>query len=209
MKKWICLTIAIVMIFSSFCFSFADEQESDSSLSATTGIPEELDGLDEYLSLLFNGTIYFDEDAAVEDGYSDLAVAFVRGNILKMNELLTSKRGYSAHVDSDFNLIILGSNNRANGETKIVSTWYGVTQIYMNSDEAQLLYDTIGSYGNTVGNIAGLIPTIGTWMSYYVSATTWLYRYQIQQAMSAGTGIIMNIYIDPVTTAESIWFTAQ
>ncbi len=215
MKRIITIVLSIVLSFSATHIVFADESTID-GISANNSIPEELLGLDIYMSISTNGTIIFDKEAALLDNYTLEGINFVDSNIRMMNAIFSSRNLYSIYIDQNFNLVIVLPCLRANGESKIVSTWYGVTQIYLNSDEAAALYDNVSAFGSgvTIGGALGFLPQpYGTFLGillYGMGVGTVIYGWQIKQAIDAGDGsIIMNIYIDPVTSVESVWFTAQ
>lgn len=173
----------------------------------------ELVGIDEYMSMSADGTVSFDEMNAKNDGYSDEAITAVSNQLAEMNNLVRQGRGY---IDDEFNLIIAGPSTRAVGESKVVTTWYGLTQIYLNSDEAAQLKEDVGMLTDlsmSLMEIAPYIPTIGLAIQA-VSAIGYiqigLYYAQIVVAEEPGRGIIMNVQQDIMTGGgQSIWIVSQ
>ncbi len=206
------ITLAFAMAMSMTLLSggvaLADDCSIDNASSTTTALPAGMEGLDGYISILPNGTIGFDSVSALEAGYSADAVAGVAENIQMMNGLLTADGVTGVSIGSDYSLTIVFSESRANGVSKIVTTWYGYTQIWMDSDEAQQFLNNLGTQGN-LGTVLGWIPG-ADFLAGYVSGTAMIYSWQVQNAINAGDGsIIMHILVDPALGTQSIWFTAQ
>ena len=213
MKKLMSFILALVLVFSAGSYAFAetDERNNIDAFFSTGEIPETLNGIDQFFTILTDGTISFDIDSALSAGYAEEDVVFVSNNIKKMNYLLTEMDGY---LTPDFSLVIPISGTRAVGESKIVTTWYGLTQVYMNSDEAQDLIDELNAVGDIIaisGFLALLPSPYSTLVGFYLYGTSMgilIYRNQVISAASAGTGIIMNI-MDIDGENQTVWFTAQ
>ena len=198
----------MILLCSSFSSVYADEEATETLPNRNT-VSAELVGLDEYLSRTFNGNVYFNEGAALSDGYSEEAVSFVASNVQVMNELLSARGIGNVQLTEDYSVVISFPSTRANGESKVVYNWNGIMQIYMNSDEATELFNAVTSTGNTIAEVIGAAPSLGPLLGLATSLTTILYQSQIASAMAPGTGIIMNIYVDPTYGYETVWFTAQ
>ena len=134
----------------------------------------------------------------------------VESQIASMNALVTQGLAY---IDENYSAIILLPSTRAQGESKVVTHWYGITEVYMNSDEAQDLIDSLAAVGDgaTIGGLLGFLPgNLGSVLGRIVgifSVSTLIYRWQVEQAAASGTGIIM--YIQTVESTQSIYFTSQ
>lgn len=200
-KKLTCMVLSFVLILGLAVPVFATENETTS-----------VDGMDRYMELTTSGTIYLDAEGALNAGYSAQSVTAVSAHIDHMNQLVLTDNAY---IDNTFTLTIYFMSPRAKGESKVVTHWYGLTEIYMNSDEAEELIDNLESAGSVYdlagfvsylpGNIASAIGGISGIFSF----GTTLYLWQVEAAAQAGTGIIMHIQTNYTDGTQSIWFTAQ
>lgn len=200
-KRTFSVLLSLILLFA-FTFS------SYTAYADNSPVPSSVSGMDDYLSLLGDGSLMFDKAAAAQAGYSSDAIAAVEKQIDNMNASVRNGIGY---IDSQFNLIILVPGTRAVGESKVVHTWYGLTQIYLNSDEAAELKELVATYDEIAGTIADAASDIPL-LNYATSASSVLlysYYYQILMAEAAGRGIIMNIQQEFVYGGQTIWFESQ
>lgn len=203
-RKLIAVVLILAMTLSTGIITYAapiDEAEN-------TSISE----LEQFLSKDDNGLIVFDTEAALSDGFSNDIVTDVETQIASMNNLVIQG---TAYIDENYSAIILLPSTRARGESKVVTHWYGLTQVYMNSDEAQDLIDSLSAVGDgaTIGSLLGFLPgNIGSVLggiAGILGVGTLIYRWQVEQAAAPGRGIIMNIQTNFGTSTQSIWFTSQ
>lgn len=200
-RKIVSVMLSLVLVAGLAIPAFAADNHDSSSV----------DGMDQFMELTAEGLISFDEAAAVSSGYHVDVVTKVATYIAGMNELVMNGVAY---IDESMSAVVYLRGTRAVGESKVVYHWYGLTEIYMNSDEADDLIANLNSTTNvTNGNLATIFGAIiGGWVSYALTGMTiglTIYRWQVEQAASYGTGIIMYIQYDLVTSMQSIWFGPQ
>lgn len=141
MKKIISLFTTVILLLSSTMTVFAQEV-STGIMTYAAPIDESEDTsiseLEQFLNKDDNGLIVFDTEAALSDGFSNDIITAVEAQISSMNNLVLQGIAY---IDENYSAIILLPSTRARGESKVVTHWYGLTEVYMNSDEAQDLID--------------------------------------------------------------------
>lgn len=195
MKKFISLVIALaVMLTLPFTASAAENSYSSDMV--------------QYFSITAEGTIYFDELSAEEDGVGSTSIMAVREQIGKMNRLILEENAY---VTDDYSVVMYFASTRAAGEYKVVTHWYGMTEIYLNSDQAADLLDsmkTISTGSEFWDTVLSVVPGLGTSISL-TNLQTMIYRADLERAEASKTGIIIYVYTDPSTTAQSVTFAAQ
>lgn len=215
-KSALVLTIAAIgttTIGGGYTVS-ANESTSVVSNVENEEVPKELVGMDQFILLKENKLLELDEIKAIEHGFSEEAINFVNENISKMNNLIVNHNAVlnveNLSVSTSF------SKARAVGQSKIESTWYGVTKIYMNSQETQELiqaFSNIGdvaTFGGLTGFIKGSLANRISAASAIIGASATITRMQIQSADS-GRGIIMHISPTVVGTTvhNTVWYTSQ
>lgn len=203
-RKLIAVVLTLAMTLSTGIITYAapiDKVEN-------TSISE----LEQFLTKDDNGLIVFDTEAALSAGFSSDIVTDVETQILSMNNLVIQG---TAYIDENYSAIILLPSTRARGESKVVTHWYGLTEVYMNSDEAQDLIDSLSAVGDgaTIGGLLGFLPgNIGSVLggiAGILGVGTLIYRWQVEEAAAPGRGIIMYIQTNFGTSTQSIWFTSQ
>lgn len=203
-RKLIAVVLTLAMTLSTGIITYAapiDKVEN-------TSISE----LEQFLTKDDNGLIVFDTEAALSAGFSSDIVTDVETQILNMNNLVIQG---TAYIDENYSAIILLPSTRARGESKVVTHWYGLTEVYMNSDEAQDLIAALSTVGDgaTIGSLLGFLPgNIGSVLGGIAGifgVSILIYRWQVEQAAEPGRGIIMHIQTDFGTSTQSIWFTSQ
>lgn len=174
--------------------------------------PPSIDGMDQFMELTAAGTIYLDVESALDAGYDEMCVNAVATHIANMNQLVINGNAY---IDDTFTATVYFVSPRAKGESKVVTHWYGLTEIYMNSDEADELISNLSTVGDvtTIGGALSFLPNallsgIGN-LAAIVGIGTLIYRWQVEAAAEPGTGIIMHIQTNFVDGSQTIWFTAQ
>lgn len=203
-KKILTITLVFTMLFSTTTVIYAAPIESNDSINT-------VEGMDRFLQKTSNGTVVLDLEGARTAGYTETAISVVQDQIDFMNNLVVNN---GAYIDDNFNAIIYVPSTRARGETKVVTTWYGLTQIYMNSDDTQSFIKGLQAAGgaSTIAGIVGFIPgSIATLLgkaNWIFGVGVLMYTWQAEQAAASGRGIIMNVYRDP-SDIESIWFESQ
>lgn len=204
-KKLSSLLLSFVLLMAFAIFPVA-------ALADDRTASNEVTGLDNYMSIQPNGDLALDEGAAAQAGYAEDVITAIENQISAMNVAVREGKGY---IDDEFNLVIYLPGTRAVGESKVVTTWYGLTQIYMNSDEAAELKEAVSAEGGAIKTLADLIAKyekfkdVAKFVSNVSSIFFASYSYQISTAEAAGRGIIMNIQRDLVYGGETIWFESQ
>ena len=202
-RKIICMMLSLALIAGLAIPAFAAENN---------GIPSSIDGMDEFMELTVIGTIYLDVESAVDAGYNEEYVTAIATHIGNMNQLVING---DAYIDETFTATAYFVSPRAKGESKVVTYWYGLTQVYMNSDEADELIANLSTIGDvtTIAGLVGLLPyalanVIGG-IAGILGFGTMIYRWQVEAAAETGNGIIMNIQTNLVDGSQTIWFTSQ
>lgn len=201
-RKFISMMLSLVLIVGLAVPAFAAENETTTSV----------DGMDRFMELTASGTIFLDIEGALSAGYTEQCVAAVAAHIDSMNQLVINGNAY---IDDTFTATVYFVSPRAKGESKVVTHWYGLTQMYLNSDETEDLIDNLESAGTVFdlvslvgwlpGSVAGAIGGLSDIFGY----GTTFYLWQVENAAQAGNGIIMNIQTDFVYGSQTIWFTSQ
>ena len=204
-KKLSSLLLSFVLLMAFAIFPVA-------ALADDRVASNEVTGLDNYMSIQPNGDLALDEGAAAQAGYAEDVITAIENQINAMNVAVREGKGY---IDDEFNLVIYLPGTRAVGESKVVTTWYGLTQIYMNSDEAAELKAAVSGEGAAIKTLADLIAKYEKFkdVANFVSSVSSIffasYAYQIETAEAPGRGIIMNIQRDLIYGGETIWFESQ
>lgn len=151
-KKFIASIVTVVFAFTSVTPAFAqtvlipqgegtpqvtmmDASEMDMS------VPEELVGMDRFLSTNAQGCIQLDKEAALAAGYTEQAVLGVKEHLDSMNEQVLAGKMY---IDNEFtgHGIVDPQKTKATsdlefhykyGYSGIETYWYGATFIYFNT----------------------------------------------------------------------------
>lgn len=166
--------------------------------------------MEQYFTLSEDGTIDYDTLAAEADGIDEHIISAVEAQISHMNQLVLSGKAY---ITNDFAAVQYTSLARASGENKVVTHWYGLTELYMDSDKADELYNRLLMLGDNMSNYAfesalegaGVEGAAGVLMAGYF----YNYWYQVGVAKEPGRGIIMNIQTDLLYGGQTIWFSSQ
>lgn len=204
-KKIIGVILSAVMLFSVPMTTYAASQTNDN-------IEESIMELEKYLSLTDEGTIFFNTNEALKDGFSEETVMAVEKNIVYMNEL--ALKGV-AQIDDSFTATIYFLSTRAVGESKIVTHWYGTTEIYLNSDEASDFLRTVKNHGNVISDFSGFLEVLSICVpNYYTQVASLAGSFgvllnsvqisQITNAVKPGTGIIIYVTNLPADNFSSI-----
>lgn len=208
MKKCFCKLIAVILTLAMTLSIGIITYAAPANGAENTSISE----LEQFLTKDDNGLLIFDTEAALAEGFSHDIVMAVDAHISSMNDLVIQG---TAYIDENYAAIILLPGTRVQGESKIVTYWYGLTQVYMNSDEAQELINNLSAVGDsaTIGGFLGFLPgkfgdALGG-VANIVGAGTMIYRWQVEQAAASNRGIIMNIQTPIGSNVQSIWFTSQ
>lgn len=168
--------------------------------------------LESFMTLATNRTINFDSESAVKAGIDKDIITAVRSQIDYMNHMVLTQ---DAYIDDTFTLTVYFPSTRARGESKVVTHWYGLTEVYLNSTEAEELIDSFSAVGDatSISGLVGMLPgpiasAIGN-ISGILSFSTMIYRKQIEAAAEPGNGIIMYVQNNFEYGTQSIWFTSQ
>lgn len=172
-------------------------------------VPQELVGMDQFLSVDSQGRIELDADAAMSAGYNERLILGVQEHLDKINTQVIAGKMY---IDSD-TYIAYGLTQKdikwtGRGYTGIETTWYGATFLYYDIDQANALYKAFDStYTNCMTLLDNLNqmsndPDANTAYSLTVTAalvvgySSLVYRNSVNTARQANTGIIWLINED-------------
>lgn len=206
-KKIIGVILSAIMIFSVPMTTYAASQTNNN-------IEESIMELEKYLSLTEEGTIFFDTNEALKDGFSEEIVMAVEKNIANMNKLALEGL---AQIDNSFTATIYFPSTRANGESKIITHWYGTTEIYLNSDEADAFVNTMRVQAGVISDISTFLtilhevnPNHATAVASVVGSAFWLQAVlnldYFQKIASSNRGIVIyitNLPADNVCTMSA------
>lgn len=165
--------------------------------------------IEQYFSLSDEGIILFDVITAEQNGVNMDIINNVANQIDKMNQLVING---DAYVTDDYSVVQYLAFSRATGENKVVTHWWGLTEIYMDSAKADKLYNDLSSIGGnyTDATYESIFEESGINIGLYLLSAYYInYAWQVGQAKAAGKGIIMNIQTDLVYGGQSIWFISQ
>lgn len=109
------------------------------------------------MTLTTNRTIDFDGDPAIRAGIDKDIITAVRFQIDYMNHMVLTQ---DAYIDDSFTLTVYFPSTRARGESKVVTHWYGLTEVYLNSTEVEELIDSFSSVGDvtSITGLVGMLP---------------------------------------------------
>lgn len=210
MKRLISLCIALMMIIGMTYFPV-----EVTAATVKTDISQ-ID-MEKYFAITAKGTIEYDLDGARDDGIDEDIILFVNTQICRMNELVLAGHAY---INDNYEAVMYGVMNRAAvGENKVVTTWYGLTQLYMDSDKADALYNELSALSENLINSVNdsmynaILENSGVNVLHIaalgLSGYFGLYAWQVEQAKEPGRGIIMNVQNDYTNQTQSIWYTSQ
>ena len=199
-RRYVALVI-IMCLVSSFTFP----------ASASEVKTNALDGMDRYFTLTQNGTISFDTAGALDAGYTETAVGKVLERINFMNGLVLSGKAY---INADFNAVE-GQPMVRNTNAQIVHNWDGTTDVYLSMAEAEQLLEGIElaelglDYFTILAEFPNPVQPYVAPIFLLNAITLGSYRNQIENAMEAGTGIVMHIWTADSTGMQYYTFWAQ
>lgn len=200
MKK-IIATILLVCLITSILVPVRVKAAENVNNS---NVPQTYIGLKQFVSRNINGTLNLDVEAAIEVGFDVAKVNSVVSHFENINSMVLEDR---ATTDEQLNIYIksLPKAARAAGVNKVVTHWWGQTDVYMNSSETAKLQNNLSNIAYISG-IPGFVFLPAAILSFGMAT----YERQINMAASAGRGIIMHIAAyDAITQTQAIWFTGQ
>lgn len=233
-KKVISGVLIVSLAFTAVTPAFAQTEVETASSNVVlmnmnemdTSIPQELVGMDRFLSLDNQGCIQLDANAALAAGYAENLVIGVQGNLDRINVEVQAGNMY---VDNTFTARTYQSEispldlewTNGKGYSGVETTWYGDTFIYMNTSEAKCLYNAFDGVSNQCGQLLEKLNSVSndpdaTRVHGYITSAVliiggpaMLIRSQIGNAKAAGKGIIWTIHQDFTTGAVGWAFGAQ
>lgn len=238
-KKLISGVVAVAFAFSAVTPAFAQPEPINQDENAPQvvmmdasdfdgSVPDELAGMDRFLTKDAEGCIQLDVDAALAAGYLDKSVFGVKEHLDKINEEVTAGRMV---VDETFTarsidlveseIAPLDIEWTSTGYTGIETKWTGDTFIYYNVAQANCLwracYNVSEQAGNLLINLNQMSGDPDANKAYALTVTavdiiywtTVIYKNAIGNAKAAGTGIIWFIHQDFTTGAVGSAFGAQ
>ena len=153
-KKFISTILIIAVICSNALPAFA-QVPAENTISPKvvamdtseidTSVPQELIGMERFLSVTVNGTIQLDTTAALSAGYNENAVLGVNRHLNNINEqVIAGKMIVDGRTFTAYDINFFPSNvapaaltpNYQLGFSGTYSTWYGITYICFNVVEA-------------------------------------------------------------------------
>lgn len=209
MKKLLSLILIGTMIFSTSAVVTAAPADK------VPAEPIYVDGIEEFFSKNADGTMSLDVNSAQAAGYTERSIEFILGNIEEINDMVLTQ---GAYINDDFVATLYFSSSRAKGQSKVEYWATGMILVYMTDVEAKDLYDTITSlswFGNLfdlLSNLDEAYPILAKACSIAAAVANLAigsYSYQINQARSNGTGIIMYVTPMPDGIGSSATFGAQ
>lgn len=232
MKRKIISTILIIAIaFTSATPAMAQTDVGSNATQVTIlnanrisyTVPEEFAGMEQFLSKNIDGTISLNATAALAANYDERLVFGVQENLARINEGVLAGTTYvdNSFIAHTYNTDIMPLSTLAQGESKIETTWYGDTFIYMNSDEADCLYALFSGVSNTCGELLVALDRFPTdpdttrvhdyitCAVAIVGISALIYSNLVYNAKAPGTGIIWYIHQDYNTGVVGWAFDAQ
>lgn len=170
LKKLVAIVLTATMVFSIGAPAFAQtpydvsEEVMIQANDLSTSVPQELVGMDSYLSIDEDGTIALDMTSALAAGYSEIAVLGVKSHLDSINEqILTGNmvvgenfNAYSVSLSQSSISPRGGSaTNDGNGYSGYISTWYGALFIFFDKIETIFLlqgFNNLTDSCNTIIN---------------------------------------------------------
>lgn len=177
--------------------------------AATSEENNSAQNMEQYFSISNEGLILFDTVSAEQNGVDQELIDSVSNQIDKMNQLVINGDGY---VTEDYSVVQYLGFSRATGENKIVTHWWGLTEIYMDSAKAEDLYDDLVEITTGYYDLAydAFFENIPAGIVYNLVNLSYVnYLLQVEQAKAPGRGIIMNIQTDLMSGGQTIWFVSQ
>lgn len=209
LKKIIALVLSVVMVCSFSMTALAEGSQNNAS------IPEEVQGLDAYIHREENGTLHLDKSAALGEGYSEVVVNSIANHLDGINGLVMQGK---AMTDEQLNISIFIYGNGRAGVRKVVTYWWGQTDIYLTSDDARVIGDTFEKAGNDLAELVRIVDN-GTYdevQSYALGILAgagllaFVYYYQIKSVSSNYTqGIIQQCIYNYDTGVTTVSFHPQ
>lgn len=166
------------------------------------GVEAQYAGLEKYIVKLEEDILVFDADDAIAAGYDFEMVRYIHQNIDAMNNLI--KEG--AVLNEDFSVTLYVMSARARGVTKTVVHWYGLTEVWMNSDDTNEFINALEGSGNAGSWLSGKFGAI---VDAIVHGAAALSLAAVKAAAAPGNGIIMYSQYDGTTLSTNVWFTSQ
>ena len=203
MKRVISLLLVFVLVFSCTTAIFADTNDDYDYLAYVRE-------MERFVGIKDETTLVFDSEAALAAGYDRDTVDNVVRHIECMNQLIAE---YGGVLEDDCSVRI-DVNLTKNGVTTVVTTWYGLTKVYLDSDDTSELIITMLSVYGTVSFLMNLVEVINpivnlTGLSFMWNLYTIIYVGQAQAAASSGNGIIVNLYNDTNYNQTIVYFESQ
>lgn len=202
MKKIISLLLACILVFSCTTAIFADTNDDYDYL-------EYVREMERFVGIKDGTTLVFDSEAALAAGYDKDTVDNIVRHIECMNQMITE---YGGILSEDYSVTVAIRSNRG-GVTTIEYYWWGLTKIYMNSDDTAAVISSLQAITGVTLSLSdvlqalislGVNPIYGGWYLY-----TAIYIAQMKAAATSGNGIIMNLYNDTNYNQTIIYFESQ
>ena len=168
--------------------------------------------LAEYMSLTDLGTISFDSDMALQNGFPTEMVSRHSQRISAMNQLVLDG---IATIDETYTARIYLTKTRGADQSYVDSSVWGVTRIYLNAQDTKTLLNYMNNTGKvlTVSSLISLIKKeftgfIGD-LTALMGVATLVYQSQVETAAKNGTGIIIAIHDDGTTATPFVVVTPR
>ena len=168
--------------------------------------------LAEYMSLTEQGTISFDSDVALQNGFPTEMVSKHSQRISAMNRLVLNG---IASIDETYTARIYLTKTRSADQSYVDSSVWGVTRIYLNAQDTQTLVNYMSNTGKVL-TVAAMISFIKKELTGFLGdlttlmgVSTLVYQTQVETAAKNGTGIIIAIHDDGTTATPFVVITPR
>lgn len=198
-KKIISIVLSVMLLLSL------------SSPASATEVKTVYD-LEKYMALTEQGTISFDSDKALKDGFPTEMVSKHSERIAAMNQLVVD--GITT-IDETYTARIYLTKTRSEDRSYIDTSAWGVTRIYLNAQDTQTLINYMNTTGKVI-TVAGLASFLKKQLGGVVGSVatltgvaTLIYQTQVETAAKNGTGIIIAVHDDGTTATPFVVITPQ
>ncbi len=182
--------LALVLSFVLISLVSLPVSAKDTGNEAT--VPEEVAGLDQFIDREEDGTLHLDSDMALEAGYTENITNAISNHLELVNQMVLAGE---AKTDNDLNIYVISGGLIRAGVRKIVTYWWGQTDVYLASSDALIMIDTLNAAGNSLARLAEIVNN-GTYdnvqnyaLGILVSTglLAFAYGYQIRTVSGNGT----------------------
>lgn len=236
-KKLIASVVTVAFVFTAVTPAFAQTEPQEEitpnvvmmdASEIDRSVPDELVGMDRFLSKDAQGCIQLDVEGALAAGYLDKSVFGVKGHLDRINEEVLAGRMYVDDTFTARSIDLIESQTMpldvewtGTGYSGVESTWSGDTFIYYNISQANSLYNAFKRASEELGGLlanlnamtgdpdATKVHDLTVCAVATLTYTALIYKSNIANAKAAGKGIIWSIHQDFNTGTIGWAFGAQ